>query len=32
MRIRNDSRRVCSRIDEGERLVLVITISTGNEV
>ena len=32
MRIRAGSCRVCSRIDEGERLVLVITINTGNDV
>ena len=32
MRIRAGSYRVCSRIDEGERLVLVITINTGNDV
>jgi mRNA-degrading endonuclease RelE of RelBE toxin-antitoxin system len=32
MRIRAGSYRVCSRIDEGERLVVVITISSGNDV
>ena len=32
MRIRAGSYRVCSRIDEGEPLVLVITINTGNDV
>jgi mRNA-degrading endonuclease RelE of RelBE toxin-antitoxin system len=32
MRIRAGSYRVCSRIDESERLVLVITINTGNDV
>ena len=32
MRIRAGSYRVCSRIDEGERLILVITINTGNDV
>jgi mRNA-degrading endonuclease RelE of RelBE toxin-antitoxin system len=32
MRIRAGSYRVCSRIDEGERLVVVITINSGNDV
>ena len=32
MRIRAGSYRVCPRIDEGKRLVLVITIDTGNDV
>ena len=32
MAIRAGSYRVCSRIDEGEPLVLVITINTGNDV
>jgi len=31
MRIRAGTYRVCSRIDEDERLVLVITINTGND-